>query len=70
MRKITAGSLQPENDLGSVPEGKEEFLFKSLSDVMNLGWDLLVTERQRCGHLEGGNQGGEISPLHCFTIGI
>jgi hypothetical protein len=68
MRKIPAGTLQPEDNLSSIPEGKQKLLFKSLPDFLLIDRDFFATKCKRGFYFERGNQGREISRFKAFGV--
>jgi hypothetical protein len=68
MRQVSMGPLQPENYLGSIPEGKKKFLFESFPNLLIFYWDLFTTKIKSSGYLERRNQGREISWFEGLTI--
>jgi hypothetical protein len=70
MRQISIGALQPENYLGSIPEGKEKFLFKPFPNLLIFNGDPFTTKIKSSSCFERRNQGREIGRLEGFTINV
>ncbi len=46
-REIAVGSLNPEHDLGAIPEGEKQFFFETFADIPIVQFNRFATKIER-----------------------